>query len=338
MSISVAGGANVSISINGNQIQDLLHASISTSNLFSADSFALTFAIGISAVGDLDFWSSVATAYVEVSASAHGDILAQVLITGMIDTILIDPLQGTVAIEGRDLSSSMIDSYRQQDFVNQTASGIVSTIAQYHGLGAAIVATSGSIGRYYGDGYTRLSLGQFSRVRSDWDLVVQLARENEFDVFVFGTTLFFQPASSSFAAPIPIASGDIQRMRVERALTITPNASARVQSWNSQYMASYDSHSQQILANAGNPPFLFSSSNFTSQQVTDSASRYTAEIGRLATTLHLDMPWDFSLTPRLTILLCGTHSFLDRVYRIDSIDRHYSSKSGSTQSIRAVGI
>jgi hypothetical protein len=293
MNTAAVGGTNIFIAINGVQIQGLLHASIATSNHFSADSFALTFAIGSPPLGDLNFWSSISTAYVEVSATGQFGLTSQVLVTGMLDTILIDPVHRTVAIEGRDLSSSMIDSYRQQDFVNQTASEVVETIARHRGLGAAVVPTSGSVGRYYSDGYTRLSLGQFSRVRSDWDLVVQLARENEFDVFVLGTTLFFQPSTSTLDAPIPIAAGNVKRIQVERTLAITPETSARVQSWNSQKMTSYDTYNStgdasatQTAAMSGNQAFLFSSSNFTSQQVTDTARRYTAELGRLARTLR----------------------------------------------------
>lgn len=88
----------------------------------------------------------------------------------------------------------------------------------------------------------------------------------------------------------------------------------------------------QISSAGGNPPFLFSASNFTSQQVTDSAVRYATELSRLATVLHLDMPWDLALSPRLSLLLNDTNSAFDGAYRIDSIERHYSSTSGSIQS------
>ena len=345
MSIAVAGGATILITLNGRPIDSLLQASLTASNCFSADSFSLTFAVGACAVEDLDFWAAISTAYVEVSAATDEGLMAQVLITGMVDTTHIDPIQRTVVVEGRDLSSSMIDSYRQQEFINQTASEVVSTIAQSHGLSVQVVATSDNVGRYYGDGYTRLSLGQFSRLRSDWDLVVQLARENRFDVFVSGTTLFFQPPTTAANAPVLIAASDVRRIRVERTLSIAPSASARVQSWNSHSMAAYDSNSADDVASPtrnlsqiGNPAFLFPASNFTLTQVTNSANRYTAELNHLAEALYLEMPWDFSLGPRQTILLCGTDSRLDKIYQIDNIERHYSSKSGSTQSIRAVAI
>jgi len=333
MTSTMVGGAGIGISVNGIQIQGLLHASFATTNCFSADTFALTFALGSSPLSDIGFWSAASLAYVEVSTITSNEIL----ITGMVDSILIDPVLATVAIEGRDLSASMIDSYRQQDFVNQTASEVVSAIAGYHGLDAAVSPTTGNVGRYYGDGYTRLSLGRFSRLRSDWDLVVQLARENGFDVFVSGTMLFFQPSTQANSETVPLATSNVQRLRIERALSITASTTARVQSWNSQNMASYDSNSAaaQSTATPGDQAFLFSSSNLTSQQVTDAAGRYTSELNRLASMLHVDMPWDLTLTPRTVVLLQGTNSVLDTTYRIDSIERHFNSKSGSTQSVRA---
>ena len=85
-------------------------------------------------------------------------------------------------------------------------------------------------------------------------------------------------------------------------------------------------------------PFLFSGSNFTSQQVQDAAQRYSTELSRLGTVLKLDMPWDFSFSPRGACLLQGTSTALDAIYRIDSIERHYSATSGSGQLVRAVQI
>jgi hypothetical protein len=337
------------IALNGSPIQGLLHATIATSNCFSSDSFALTFAIGPVPLGDIVFWSTLSTAYVEIDVITADEPTAQRLMSGMIDTIHVDPIQGTVAIEGRDLSSSMIDAYRQQDFVNQTASDVAMAVASYHGLTPVVTATSGNVGRYYGDGYTRLSLGQFSRIRSDWDLMVELARENSFDVFVQGSSLFFQPSTSSSTAPIHIAFRDVKAIRFERTLTIPSSAQARVQSWNSQNMASYDDKSPGAGGNATQSPsaaggtstgsvqpFLFSGSNFTSQQVTDSAARYATELGRLGTLLHIEMPWNLTLSPRTEILIDDTNSIFDNTYKIDNIERHYSTTSGSSQVIRAV--
>ena len=335
--------AEIQIIINGTLIPGLLQATIVASNCFSSDSFALTFAVGTSPSGSIAFWSALSSAYVEVSEIAASEQMSLLLISGMIDTIHINPIIGIVAIEGRDLSSSLIDSYRQQDFVNQTASEVTSAIALYHGLTPVVTATSDNVGRYYGDGYTRLSLGQFSRLRSDWDLVVQLARENGFDLFVQNTNLFFQPATSPGSIPIHIAFRDVKTIRFEQSLTLPSNTTARVQSWNSQHMTSYaknaasnDAVGIQAPAAANNQPFLFSASNLTSQQVSDSAGRFAAEVSRLSTVLHIEMPWDLTISPRTVILIDETDSVLDTTYKIDSIERHYSTTSGSSQIIRAL--
>jgi hypothetical protein len=320
----------------------LLRASVTTTNCFSADVYSLTFGTEGSAFNNIDFWSTVSSAYVEVTAVlfSSGGPIYQSLITGMVDSIHCDPIRGIVGVEGRDLSSSMIDSYRQQDFVNQTASEVVATIAQYHNLQPVVTATSGIVGRYYSDGYTKLSLGQFSRLQSDWDVVVQLARQNNFDVFVQGQSLYFQPAGEAIGAPVLVSMYDVRSMRVEKRLNLATNTTALVQSWNSQNMAAYQSNgvNQDATENQGAPslPFLFSGSNYTSQQVSALTNQYAAELARLSIMLHIDMPWDLTLFPRTTILLSDTDSAFDATYEIDSIERHYSSTSGSTQAIRAV--
>lgn len=329
--------------LDGRQIFGLLHASIVTTNCFSSDSYSLTFAMGPQPLGNLIFWSSLSSAYIEISATTGPEGVSQDLISGMIDTITIDPIRGTVAIEGRDLSSFLIDSYRQQDFVNQTASEVLEVIALYHGLTPVVTATSTSVGRYYGDGHTRLSLGQFSRLGSDWDLVVQLARENTFDVFVQGNKLFFQPATSAQEVPLRITLPEVKIIRFERNIATASKTKARVQSWNSQHMTSYASDGTDDRAGLSQEPaatpgqlYLFSASNFSSEQVTGSAARYATELSRLSTVLHIEMPWDLSLSPRRLLLMDQTGSQLDASYRIDNMERHYSTTSGSSQIIRAV--
>ena len=89
---------------------------------------------------------------------------------------------------------------------------------------------------------------------------------------------------------------------------------------------------------AGSPEvssFLFSGSNYNSEQVNSISDRYTAELGRLRTVLDLSMPWDLALSPRMLIMLTGTGSAFDTLYRVESIERRYSTTSGSSQVLRA---
>ncbi len=329
----------IQVVLNGVAVEGLLHASVVNSNCFSADTYALTFALGPPPLSNLEFWSSLSSAYVEISAFAASGLILQNLITGTIDEISADPIQGTVTIEGRDLTSTLVDSYRQQDFVNQTASEIVSAVALYHSFIPVITDTTEIVGRYFADGYTRLSTGQFSRLRSDWDLIVELARECRFDVFVQGRNLLFQPSSTIGILPMRLPLETLKSIRFERDLTIQGEASALVQSWDSQYVTAYGTPGATVaggMATPGAQPFLFSASNFTAQQVADTAQRYSSELNRLAVTLHAELPLEPLLAPRTVIMIDQTNSLFDTIFEIDSVERHYDSAHGSTQLIRAI--
>jgi hypothetical protein len=322
----------------------LMRASVLSTNDFSADSYSLTFALGDETFTNAVFWSTVSSALIEIGAvsSPGSDACYQTLITGNADTIEIDLIRRTVGVEGRDLSSRLVDSYRQQDFVNQTASEIAATIAVSQGLIPVVSPTVGIIGRYYGDGFTRLSLGQFSRSQSDWDLIVQLARENDFDTFVQGSSFYFQPTNGFSGSPIPVAPQDVQRMRIHRNLGVSAGIAAQVQSWNSQDMMAYhgasygDGLNNEVGQERINQRFLFLGRNFTPTQASEYASRCLSELSRLANVLTFEMPWDMAFAPRATLLLLNSGTAFDATFKIEAVERVFSSTTGSTQLVRAI--
>jgi phage protein D len=260
----------------------------------------------------------------------------------MVDGFSLDLIFNTVTVEGRDLSASMIDSFRQRDFVNQTGSDIVSTIASSHGLTPVVTAVQGFVGRFYGDGYTRLSLGQFSRIRSDWDLVVELARENQFDAYVSGKSLFFTAPVGAGEAPVLITPQCVITMRLDVQASLSTNSAVRVQSWNSQnyapYISGFTNNTDATLgATSAVPmtPYLFTAANLTSSQAANNASRFGAEVERLTSVLSFELPIDLSLLPRTNVLLSGSDSAFDGTYCVDTIQISYSTTSGSRQRVRA---
>jgi prophage tail gpP-like protein len=131
---------DLSVSINNTAVPGLLQANITTSNYFSADSFSLIFTLTEISLSCLTSWVDLSAPLVTV-ADASSPISTD-LITGTADSLIIDPILRTISIEGRDLSARLVDSYSQRDYVNQTASEIVETIAQDHGLIAQATATS----------------------------------------------------------------------------------------------------------------------------------------------------------------------------------------------------
>ena len=330
------------VAINGSPIKGLLHVSVLSSNCYTADTFSATFATGSSPLSGSTFWASLSSAYIEIKVRTGSTSEVLPLITGMLDAMTLDPINGTVSVEGRDLSASLVDNISQQDFTNQTASEIVSAVALNHGLDAVVSSTSGSVGRYVADNYTKLSLGQFSRFRSDWDLVVELARENSYDIFVEDRTLYFQPATDFTLGSRRLYRSDYTNLRLERVLSTNAARSVCMQSWNCQNMSSYVNgnlpgmyevdQASDILTSAN---YLFSLPNLTSQQVDQAAARYAREVERLRVVALIEGPWDLTLSPRTSLFLAETSSGLDGCYQIESIDRHYTSSSGSSQTIRA---
>jgi hypothetical protein len=312
--------------VNGVRVDNVLTASIASNNCFSADTFSIVVATGTSGSEDLIFWSSLQSAYIEIFTPG----MQSTIITGMADAIVLDWFQGTAKIEGRDLSSSLIDNSPQQDFVNQTAAEIVTAIALKHSLSPVVGTTTGNAGRFFGSDFTRLSLSRFSRIRSEWDLVVQLARECQFDVYVIGTRLYFQPSNSAADAPIVITPYDLASLRINQTLWINSDPTVNVTSWNSQDMKAYGS---DITSTGTLSPYIFGGTNLTALQISDDTSRYAQELLRLRVNLTAETARFSTINPRTAIYLDGFASSLDGTYLINSIHQGYSSTRGFKQTI-----
>lgn len=318
---------NLLVTLNGQTLPNLLEAAISRNNCFAADTFELTFAITDAPETNLTFWSTLLTAYVEIQDRT----LQRTIISGMMDGISLNLTLGVVSLEGRDLSASLVDGAYQQDFVNQTASEVVSTIAAKHGLASAVAPTRTYVGRFFDDNHTKLSLGLYSRIRSDWDLVVQLARENGFDAYVEDRTLYFQPEVDQSAPTYLVNSDKVKRLRIERFPQTANAGDVRVLSWNAQSRAAYQQDTDSPVRDGR---FYFAGTNLTPDQVARSAEQYAKEVRRLTTLIQIDMTWDAALSPRQAIWLTTGEANLDGLYRIDSIDRWFSSTRGSSQIVR----
>ncbi len=82
-------------------------------------------------------------------------------------------------------------------------------LAGRHGLGAEVQPTKTPVGRYWQLEHDRITLDQFSRATTEWDLLVGLAEREGFDVWVGRGTLYFQPPATTVqpgAALRPVAT------------------------------------------------------------------------------------------------------------------------------------
>lgn len=334
-------------------VQGVKDAFVAANNHYAADRFTITIALGVDAVATAAFWSTQNFFLVDLQAgfapaTAPLGAMAWVsLIQGAVDSVQIDVLRQTVQLQGRDLTAVFIESRIQQSFANQTASDIATTLAGNHNLQAVVTPTTTPVGRYYNSEHDRITLDQFSRATTEWNLLVWLAEREGFDVFVQGTTLYFQPPNPASVPALTLSanpeSGNANALDIvmERALTLAGDISVTVKSWNSRQGAAFTqtvtASGVSALGSQGARPqsYVFVRPNLTP----DEALRYaTAKLQEL--TLHervviVRLPGELTLTPRDMIAISGTGTAFDQLYFIDTIEREIRFDGGFTERIRA---
>jgi len=217
-------------------------AEVTSNNHYAADRFRLQ----LQASGtEANVWSATDQAQIEIQLSLDG-ISFTSLIQGDIDQLRFDPLAQLVILEGRDFTSRFIQARTQETFANQTSSQIAATLAARHGLSAQVAPTTTPVGAYWQLEHDRTTLDSFSRTASEWDLLIGLASHEGFDVFVSGTTLFFQPpvAASTPSGilslqPTILGPANLMSLSMERSLVLAGNIAVTVRSWNSRQAQSF---------------------------------------------------------------------------------------------------
>jgi phage protein D len=313
--------------VNGQPVAGLVTAEIQATSFLAADRFSLEAALSAS---DPAMWSATPL-MVEITVSLAGQ--SAVLITGNADDLTIDPIAGTVKLTGRDLTSMFVDSQIDESFENQTSSEIVAALAARRGLTAMASPTLGLVGRYYQSGRTRTTLTQHAQATTEWDLICSLAQLENFDVWVDGSTLYFQPAGTG-AATLGISPGDCMSLHMHHALDVAGGVTVTVKSW--------DSVSQSpVVQTASNAaigqlaPRIVVRPNLSAADAKSLAERLVSQITGHERVLHIAMPGDLIAAPRMIMAMMGTGTDFDGQYRICSVERRLSFAHGFTQSIEA---
>ena len=262
------------------------------------------------------------------------------LLQGQADSIHIDVIANTMEIDGRDLTAKLLDARTQETFANQTASEIATTLASRHGLTPNVTATSTLAGRYYGTEHDRITLGQFSRSTTEWDLLTFLAAKEGFEVFVVGQSLYFQPRSTG-SAPTVLTPDDCISLSLERSLTLARDIEVTVKSWNTRHQAAFSQtarSSPQGPGGAGNgyspQRIVVVRPNLSTNDALQLAQQILADLSSHERLVHAELPGELSLTPRSQIILSGTNTDFDQTYYVAEIDRHFSIHHGFTQRLR----
>jgi len=226
------------IMANGTLLPGLVEVEIVSNNHFSADRFSASFVLNIEPPYGRAFWSSELNIAIQIQFSLNSSSFVS-LFTGTVDNVTINITKGLVRITGRDLSAQLIETRTEETFSNHTSSEIASLLARRHGLVPNVAPTTTTVGRYYQDEHDRITLGQFCRSTTEWDLLVFLALQEGFDVSVTGTTLNFVPANNAVQVPYLITPSDCIDMRFERRLTLARDIEVTVKSWNSREKSAF---------------------------------------------------------------------------------------------------
>lgn len=313
----------------GIELSGIVAAEVESNNHFSADRFRLRFAAHLVEQELLH----IPGGQVEIEFG-NGDSWTSVVV-GLIDVVSFDPMSGVVDVEGRDLSSQLIETQTDDTFANRTASEIATLLGLRHGLLVAADPTTTPVGRYYQSEHDRVALGQFAKTMTEWDLLAYLASREGFDLFMIGRTL-------RFGLVLPIGSRAIKpedciSLHLSHSTNLARPIDVQVRSWNSKTGEVATGEAATI----GVGPLWqkrITRPNLTDAVAQQQAQRVIADLKRHEWTATLTMPGEFELSARSVLLLEDTRSVWDRLFRVCQITRRLDVKRGFTQSLNLQGI
>ena len=207
-----------------------------------------------------------------------------------------------------------------------------------------VTATTTPVGQYYQLEHDRITLNNFSRQTTEWDLLTYLAEQEGFDVWVSGNSLYFQPAPTATAAPFPITydptSGalNVSHLRMERSLTLAHDIQVMVKSWNSKHKTAYTRVVKSTGAKTSGAPvqnYVLTVANKTPDECLKLGNQKLAELTKHERVLSVDMPGELTLSTRSMAGLTGTGTAFDQVYYVAEVERSISFDAGFTQRAAA---
>ncbi len=318
--------------LNGVALAGVIDAEISSIGHYAADRFQLRVALSANAAS---LWAQTPMA-IELRLSLGSGWVS--LVQGNVDRLDIDPIRHEVELEGRDLTASFIEARTQEAFVNQTSSEIATLLAGRHGLSANVTQTSVPVGRYYQSEHSSITLGQFARATTEWDLLIYLAQREGFEVWVQGSTLYFNPISIGSTIGVSLSPSDCIDLRLSRALTLARDISVVVKSWNSRQKHAFTETARQTSASASGQPaltYVYVMPNLTPADALARAQQILAELSQHERNVDITMPGELTLAPRAPVTLFNTGTDFDGTYEVASVTRRLSERGGFVQTVRA---
>ena len=338
------------VKINGTPVS-FLSASIDSKSHFAADTWRVKLEAWNQPEGfGMAFWGDAVDVQVEIlfgTLLPGADAGAQpasptLLLAGQVDDVEIDPLDGdSLLISGRDLAGQLIDRKTTNKYPDHVSSWIATQIATQFGLTPQVSATATPVGQYYKDAYSAIG-----RDISYWDLLVHLAEQEDFDLYVSGSTLYFGPPQAdgdNNPLIITVAGGNqaivqsnVNRIKLHRSLTIAKDVTVTV--------LSHGVHAgkaiKAVASRSGNGKsggalhYKFNRPNLSQQQAQNFADSKLANITKFERTFDATMEGDPLLTVRNKALIQGTQTSFDQAYYIQQITRSLDMEGGFVMNIQ----
>lgn len=314
--------------LNGSPLDAVFEAEVASNAYFAADRFE--FRAALDGARGLD-WAALPVG-VEILLNIDGTW--QLLISGVADTLRVDPIRADLHVTGRDMTSLFIRSQTHESFENLTSSDVAILLAERHGLSVAVTPTATLVGRYYQNGHTRSAMSQHGRATTEWDVLCWLAQQEGFDVWTFGRTLFFQSGATD-SQSLTITPAQCSAMKLHRDLDIASGFTVEVQSWDcaTQNSVSAQSNYAKSESAVGNLIILRPNLSFTDAQ--QLAIRTALQLGEHERIITYASPADVVTMPRAPLQLTLTNTDFDGIYKIYEVERCLSSKRGCTQHVLA---
>ena len=315
---------------------------ITSTNNYSGDTFNASLAPARSATGpgSFEWWCAQdkVTVLLQMGWVGAGADESQVawitMLTGIVDHVSSDPIQGTVDIDGRDLTALLRDSERTVNVTNQTTSEVATAIATSVGLTPVVTATTTQAGKSAHGDYGQAGLKGGNRAGNNWDALVELARQDGFDLFVQGNELHYQPPAAMDSPPwvVSCVLDPATRVPKSNAINLTMNRKLFLASGVQVSVRSFHSQTAELAtAQAGSSDanarqYSVVRPNLTNAQAQTLAQRYVDELMRHERTITGSAPGDLVLTPRVMMSLAGTRTPADQSYYPLTITRTIDSR------------
>jgi phage protein D len=268
------------------------------------------------------------TGAVYISNDINSDPNGVQLIIGQVDNIDVNLPAMSVTIAGRDMSSKMHNNLNYTQYLNQTSSQIVNTIAGNYGLNLS-GTSQGMVGKQYTKDYVKMFDGE-----SDWTAVQNLAQLEGYAAYIQGgtSTLYFGPPgqggsySVNYQPPTPgsPASGDFLSLLLSQNLNLTSTVIAKASSFDPRQGTTVTAEKMSSHGGGGSIIYEKRASNMTQEQVQKLANTTHDMSVRHETEIEAELVGDNSLLAGMSLQVAGTQSAWDNSYSCDTVHHEVS--------------